>query len=92
MPYYEYQLLDVHAAEWDRLQESINRLAREGFRYRDVLQKREGHVVLVFEREARPEVDDAWSAARAAMKSAKPGSSRKGAVQEESKYPPEDDE
>jgi hypothetical protein len=92
MPRYEYQLLEVRAAEWDRLQESINQLAREGFRYRDVLPKSEGHVVLIFEREAKPEIDDAWSVARAAMKSPKPGSSAKGAKQEEPKYPPEDDE
>jgi hypothetical protein len=92
MPYYEYQLLEAHAAAWARLQEHINKLARDGFRYRDVLHKGEGHVVLVFEREAKPEVDDAWSAARAAMKSAKPGPGAKGAKQEEPKYPPEDDE
>jgi hypothetical protein len=92
MPNYEYQLLEVHTAEWDRLQERINQLAREGFRYRDAIPKREGHVMLLFEREARPEIDDAWSVARAAMKSAKPGSGAKGAKQEGPKYPPEDDE
>jgi len=91
MSHYEYRLLEVHAHDWNTLQERINALAKEGFRYRDTIPKGEGSSVLVLEREAKPEVSDAWSAARVAMTSKKLTPGKKGEP-DSPKYPPEEDE
>ncbi len=92
MPHYEYQLLEVYDAGWDKLQDAINQVAKEGFRYRDTIRRSEQRIVLIFERDAAQETGDAWATARAAMNRSKsiPGGRR---IQEdERKYPPEDDE
>jgi hypothetical protein len=91
MSHYEYRLLEVHANDWNTVQERINTIAKEGFRYRDTISKGDGSSVLVFEREAKPEVSDAWSAARMAMTGKKPTSGKKGEP-DAPKYPPEEDE
>lgn len=92
MSHYEYRLLEVHAADWNTVQERINAIAKEGFRYRDTIRRGEGNVVLIFEREAKPEVSDAWSAARQAMTSKKPIPGAKKGEPDAPKYPPEEDE
>ncbi len=92
MPHYEYRLLEVHTADWNTIQDRINTIAKDGFRYRDTIQRGEGGAVLVFEREAKPEVSDAWSAARAAMTSKKPAPGTKKDAPDAPKYPPEEDE
>ncbi len=90
MPNYEYRLLEVHPAEWAELQANINKIAREGFRYRDTIPASDNRAILIFERETEPPVGDAWSAAKAAMNRPRPGTARK--EPEGPKYPPEDDE
>jgi|RhiMetdeSRZDD1v2_1073273.scaffolds.fasta_scaffold576213_2 hypothetical protein len=92
MPHYEYRLLEVRDKGWDKLQDSIDRVAKEGFRYRDTIQRNESSAVLIFERETRPEASDAWSAARATMNRPQPAPARSKGQQDERKYPPEEDE
>ncbi len=90
MPYYEYRLLEVQPAEWAELQARVNKIAQEGFRYRDTIQGSENRAVLIFERETEHQIGDAWSAAKASMNRPRPGTARKDP--EGPKYPPEDDE
>jgi hypothetical protein len=89
--YYTYRLLEI--AQWDKAQQQIDAVAREGFRYRDAIPRGEGSVMLIFEREATPEEGDAWAAARAALnRSKKPGFGASKSQENEQKYPPEEDE
>ncbi len=91
MPY-EYRLLEVHDATWDKLQDSVNQIAKEGFRYRDTIQKNQGSVVLIFEREATAETSDAWASARANMKRGRTSLGETRIDQSERKYPPEEED
>ncbi len=90
MPSFEYRLLVVHPAEWDQLQANVNKIAQEGFRYRDTIQGSDNRAILVFERESVPPSGDAWSAAKASMNRPRPGAARK--EPEGPKYPPDDDD
>ncbi len=90
MPNFEYRLLVVHPAEWDTLQANVNKIAAEGFRYRDTIQGSDDRAILVFEREAASPTGDAWSTAKAAMNRPRPAAARK--EPEGPKYPPEEDD
>ncbi len=89
--HYAYRLVEIN--QWDKAQQQIDAVARDGFRYRDAIQRGEGRIVLIFERETTPEEGDAWSAARAALnRPQKPGFGASKSEEEEQKYPPEEDE
>jgi hypothetical protein len=93
MPRYEYRLLEVHEASWEKAQDGINQIAREGYRYRDTIQKGQGSVVLVFEREAAQETGDAWSsAARTATSRGRINFGETRIDQNERKFPPEEED
>jgi hypothetical protein len=93
MPHYEYRLLEVSESNWDKAQDSINQIARDGFRYRDTIQKGQGAVVLVFEREAALESGDAWTkAAQTATTRGRINFGETKIDQTERKYPPEEED
>ncbi len=92
MPFYEYRLLDIQPAAWEKAQDSINKLCQEGYRYRDKIYESDSQVILIFERETTPKTADVWTAAQATMKTgASMGRPRKQ-EQDAPKYPPEQDE
>jgi hypothetical protein len=91
MPF-DYRLLEVRDSSLDKLQETINQIAKEGYRYRDTIYKAQDHVVLVFERDASPESGDAWSAAQAISRRGRTGFRETKIDQTERKYPPEEED
>jgi hypothetical protein len=91
MPY-EYRLLEVRDAGWDQLQDTINQVAKEGYRYRDTFYRGDDGVVLIFEREATPENSDAWSSAREVARRGRTNFRETKIDQTERKYPPEEED
>jgi hypothetical protein len=89
MPY-EYRLL--HVSDTDKLQDAINEVAKEGFRYRDAIYKAQDRVVLIFERDSQPESDDAWSAAKSLSRRGRTNFRETKIDQNERKYPPEQED